>query len=409
MSYLANDKNTIFRVRNIETDNTVETLYYLHPWQYSGTNPILSLTGVYTGPTGYTGYTGPIGKTGMTGYTGYTGYTGKSGPSGCTGSTGYTGNTGFTGYSGYTGYTGYTGYSGPQGATGYTGYTGPAGYATNTGASGATGPTGTMGPTGPAGYSTNTGATGSFGPTGASYQNTGTITIGDYFSTGPFNFIGSTPDLLLWLNGETLTSYMDGESITSWESNVNNYILTSPYLSSEPIYVSNGLNNLGVVSYVQGQQSFVDHLPMNRHGFSIFLLHYPVNQNISSPIINAQSNISEGFYTVSSYHDGIDNYSINQYDMTNTLISESLPNGFLETTSNTWQLFEFISIDPSNAYNVTSYLNGVQISTINQSIGEHFAGYYESNFFINSLNGNSSAGVSAYIAELMSDFRRVTL
>ncbi len=155
---------------------------------------------------------------------------------------------------------------GPQGQQGITG---PTGITGRTGATGYTGYTGPRGQTGPTGY------TGPRGLTGSPYQNTGIINLGDFADTGPFNFISSIPNLELWLDADTLSgTYNTADPVDLWGSLVNGHIATSPNAGARPLYIQNALNNKGIVSYVKGQQSVIPSYPVNRSGFSVFLLYY---------------------------------------------------------------------------------------------------------------------------------------
>ena len=206
--------------------------------------------------------------------------------------------------------------TGPEGTVGATGFTGPTGY---------TGYTGYTGSVGPTGYTGIAGAQGPRGQTGPSYQNTGSITLADFIEYGAgFNFISSIPDVELWLDANTLSgSYTTGQQVSSWPSNVNSYVANAPTIGASPLFIENALNNKGILSFIKGQQMSVNSYPVNRSGFSVFLLYYPINQNVSSPMIQAQStSTSENFYTLASYYPSLlNNYQVSQYNTDNILIS----------------------------------------------------------------------------------------
>ncbi|NDB61979.1 hypothetical protein EB001_26600, partial [bacterium] len=176
----------------------------------------------------------------------------------------------------------------------------------------------------------------------------------------------------------------------------------SPIPGTIPTYATNQLNGKGVVNYTNLQQSIISDIPLNRKGFSVFLLYKPVNQYTSSPMIQAQSLTSaDSFYFLSSYHSVYSNYVINQLDKYDNLISKSTQS-FQNTDSNTWQLLEFMSIDKSNSNLITMYVNGQNIYSID-TLGspDTFYDVFSSNLFINSLNASNLAGVNAQIAELV--------
>ena len=82
---------------------------------------------------------------------------------------------------------------------------------------------------------------------------------------------------------------------------MNGYSAMSPIPNTIPTYSTNVLNGKGVINYTSVQQSMITEIPINRSGFSVFLLYKPINQVTSSPMIQAQSiDTPDSFYMLSS-------------------------------------------------------------------------------------------------------------
>ena len=136
---------------------------------------------------------------------------------------------------------------------------------------------------------------------------------------------------------------------------MNGYVASSPSLGARPLFINDALNNKGILSYIKGQYSVVPSFPIHRGGFSAFLLYFPIQQNVSSPMIQAQSTLTaENFYFLSSYYPSLlNNYSVTQINNNSDTVAK-FRQGFQLTVQNTWQLIEFISIDGTNADFITT-------------------------------------------------------